>query len=395
MVTDSVSLLKRGLVDIIRASELDQALAGGKKLRIYFGIDPTGPNIHLGHMVVLRKLKYLQSLGHKIVFLIGDFTAMIGDPTDREAMRQPLSREEVLANTKDYIIQASKVIPIDDSSNPVEIRFNSQWHSKKTLGSLLSDLSLLTVQQMMERDMFQERIKNNRPIALSELIYPYLQGFDAVILEADAQIGGTDQTFNMLMGRTLRQKLANEVQLVMTVPLIEGTDGRKMSKSYNNTINLIDTPNDIFGKIMSAKDEIIVTYFTLLTDVSNSELDQIKKDVQAHPKEQKINLAKNIISQIYGLEEANLAEEHFHKVFVKKEIPDDIPTKKISQFKGQNISDVLVKLGLVSSKSEAVRLIDQGGVTFRSKKVETGEYLINETGIIQVGKRKFINLIKG
>lgn len=395
MVTDSVSLLKRGLVDIIRASELDQALAGEKKLRIYFGIDPTGPNIHLGHMVVLRKLKYLQSLGHKIVFLIGDFTAMIGDPTDREAMRQPLSREEVLANTKDYIIQASKVIPIDDSSNPVEIRFNSQWHSKKTLGSLLSDLSLLTVQQMMERDMFQERIKNNRPIALSELIYPYLQGFDAVILEADAQIGGTDQTFNMLMGRTLRQKLANEVQLVMTVPLIEGTDGRKMSKSYNNTINLIDTPNDIFGKIMSAKDEIIVTYFTLLTDVSNSELDQIKKDVQAHPKEQKINLAKNIISQIYGLEEANLAEEHFHKVFVKKEIPDDIPTKKISQFKGQNISDVLVKLGLVSSKSEAVRLIDQGGVTFRSKKVETGEYLINETGIIQVGKRKFINLIKG
>jgi tyrosyl-tRNA synthetase len=227
------------------------------------------------------------------------------------------------------------------------------------------------------------------------LIYPYLLGFDAVILEADAQIGGTDQTFNMLMGRTLRQKLANEVQLVMTVPLIEGTDGRKMSKSYNNTINLIDTPNDIFGKIMSAKDEIIVTYFTLLTDVSNSELDQIKKDVQAHPKEQKINLAKNIISQIYGLEEANLAEEHFHKVFVKKEIPDDIPTKKISQFKGQNISDVLVKLGLVSSKSEAVRLIDQGGVTFRSKKVETGEYLINETGIIQVGKRKFINLIKG
>jgi tyrosyl-tRNA synthetase len=392
MNSDKINILKRGLVDIIREDEFDSLLASDSK-RIYFGIDPTGPNIHLGHMVVLKKLKILQELGHKIIFLIGDFTAMIGDPTDRESMRQPLTREEVLINTQDYIMQASRIIPMEDLNNPVEVRFNSDWHAKQNLATLLNHLSLLTLQQVVERDMFQERIKNNRPISLSELIYPYLQGYDAVVLEADCQIGGTDQTFNMLMGRTLRQKMADGSQIVITVPLIPGTDGRKMSKSFNNTINITDTANDIFGKVMSLNDDLILTYFSLLTDVTNSQLADIENKIKQNPREQKVSLAKQIIGGIYGQEEADQAADYFDRVFVNKELPEDIASYNLDIIKDYKIIDCLDRLGAVVSKSDAHRLIDQGGIKFNNEKISSIDFIIKEPGILQIGKRKFIKII--
>jgi tyrosyl-tRNA synthetase len=241
--------------------------------------------------------------------------------------------------------------------------------------------------------MFQERIKNNRPISLSELIYPYLQGYDAVVLEADCQIGGTDQTFNMLMGRTLRQKMADGSQIVITVPLIPGTDGRKMSKSFNNTINITDTANDIFGKVMSLNDDLILTYFSLLTDVTNSQLADIENKIKQNPREQKVSLAKQIIGGIYGQEEADQAADYFDRVFVNKELPEDIASYNLDIIKDYKIIDCLDRLGAVVSKSDAHRLIDQGGIKFNNEKISSIDFIIKEPGILQIGKRKFIKII--
>lgn len=395
MQQDSTSLLKRGLLDIIKTQELDNILQGTKKARIYFGVDPTGPKIHLGHMVILRKLAFFQKLGHKVIFLIGDFTAKIGDPTDRKKMRQPLTTEEVLKNTQDYLGQVNKILPIEDKDNPVEVRYNSDWHSTETKADFLNHAYLLTISQLMERDMFQERLEKGEPISLAEFIYPYLQGYDAVILDADIQIGGSDQTFNMLMGRTLRQKMANKTQVVLSTPLILGTDGRKMSKSYGNTINITDTPNDMFGKIMSMDDSQIETYFTLLTDLTEEELGSIHNRLEGDPKQLKIELAKNIIGQIYSNQIAGEAENYFQSTFVKKEVPKDIKEVILSSSDSKNIVDLICQAGLASSNSTAQRLINQGGVTVNDEKITDSKYQIkpNEASVMRVGKRNFVRFV--
>lgn len=393
MITDLNALLKRGLVDIIKSQELDDVLDSSSPIRVYLGVDPTGPKIHLGHMVILRKLAILQKMGHKVIFLIGDFTAKIGDPTDREKMRQPLTSQEVLENTKDYIEQVNKVLPVNDEVNPVEIRHNGEWHNKETKADFLNHAYLLTVSQLMERDMFQERLKKGEPISLAEFIYPYLQGYDAVILEADAQIGGTDQTFNMLMGRTLRQKMAGKNQIVLTVPLILGTDGRKMSKSYHNTINVTDEPNDIFGKIMSMDDSQIKPYYELLTDLSEAQLASVNERLSLEPRQLKVELAKDIISQIYDSNKAQLAHDYFETTFVKKDLPDTMQEINLSQLKTKNIIELMCMAGFAESNSQAQRLIEQGGVTFDGAKVTDAKLELNTAGVLQVGKRNFIRLI--
>ncbi len=385
-------LLTRGVAEVIVKDELEQSLKSKKKLRIYYGVDPSGPVIHLGHAVLLMKLQVLQELGHKIIFLIGDFTGMIGDPTDRNAVRQPLTRKEVLANAKTYKRQVSKFLNFS-GKNAAEIKFNSQWNDKMNFKDLIVLSSRFTVQQLLERDMFQKRIAEAKPISLHEFLYPVIQGYDAVMLDADLQLGGTDQTFNMLQGRHLMRTLKNKSHSVLTCELLVGTDGRKMSKSFNNVIAIEDEPNDMFGKVMSLTDELIKKYFVLATRVPLEEVDEIIEN-NKNPRDQKIELALAIVTLYHGEKKALAAKQAFIGQFSKGELPTDIPTKKLPAGE-YAAADLVVMSGLVSSKSEARRLLEQNGIkinqeTAGSEKVK----LDGKTKVLlQVGKRKFVNLI--
>lgn len=373
-------LLNRGVEEVIVKDHLKEKLESGEKLRIKFGIDPTGSDIHLGHTVVLRKLKEFQDLGHKIILIIGDFTAQIGDPTGRDKTRPTLSEEEVKKNMENYLDQAGKVIDI----NKAEIKYNSKWLAKST-EDLLKITKSATVNQVLRRSDFQKRLENEENISILETLYPVLQGYDSVEVKADVELGGTDQKFNLLMGRDIQKYFDMDQQDILTVPLIEGTDGtKKMSKSYDNYISLNDNPTDMFGKIMSIPDKLIDKYFETLTDK-----DKESKD----PYESKLNLAKEIVSMYHSSKDAEKAKKEFKNVFSEGKKPEDMKKIKVNK-KEINIVDLLVNAG-VDSKTQAKNLIKQGGVRIDDKKVSdfSKDIKLKKEKTLQIGKKRFYKVV--
>ena len=384
-VKEALKLLKRGTIDLVSEAELEKKLTSGKKLIVKLGCDPTSSDLHFGHSVVLNKLRTFQDLGHTAVLVIGDFTAGVGDPSGRDSTRPMLSREQILKNAKTYTDQAFKVL---DPEKTI-VRFNSEWLDPFiTTKEILGTLSKVTMAQVLERDDFKKRMKAGNPISVLEVMYSLFQGQDSVALKADVELGGTDQIFNLLVGRQLQKNNGQEPQVVMTMPLLVGTDGvKKMSKSYGNYIGLNDTPEDMFGKIMSVSDELMMQYYELLT-IEN--LDEVK---QKHPMQAKKDLAKILVTRFHGEEGAKTGLEHFEKVFSKKENPDDMPEFKNAE--GKLISAVLIEAGIAKSKNEARRLIDQGAVKINGEKAARDEAVVlDKDCVLQAGKRHFIKLVK-
>ncbi|MDO8557557.1 MAG: tyrosine--tRNA ligase [Candidatus Jorgensenbacteria bacterium] len=373
------TVLSRGVEEIIDRSSLEKKLASEKTLRVKLGIDPTSPDIHLGHTVVLRKLRQFQDLGHKVVLIIGDFTAQIGDPSGKSETRPALSKDEVERNFKKYLKQAGKVIDIKKA----EVFYNSAWY-EKGIQPFLKLTRSATIQQVLKRDDFEKRMRGGNDISVLEILYPLFQGYDSVMVKADVELGGTDQKFNLLMGRRVQRSFGMPEQDVLTVPLIEGTDGvRKMSKSYGNYIALDDEPNDMFGKIMAVPDGLVAKYFTTLTDID------APKNLGA--RDAKMLLAETIISEYHSSKDAKGAREEWIRVFSKKETPDDVAELKVS--KKISVIDLLIKAG-IESKSEARRLIEQGGVTIGDEtKKDPAEVLNLRSGtILKIGKRRFFRI---
>lgn len=388
-VDETLTLLKRGTVEILLEDELKKKLAAGKPLRIKLGLDPTAPDLHLGHTVVINKLRQFQDLGHEIIFLIGDFTGMIGDPSGKSTTRPPLTREQVETNAKTYQEQIFKIL----DRKKTQVIFNSAWMNKFTAADLIKLAATHTVARMLERDDFNKRFTANQPIAIHEFLYPLLQGYDSVMLKADVELGGTDQKFNLLMGRELQKHFGQEPQIVITMPLLEGLDGvQKMSKSLNNYIGISEAPEIIFGKIMSISDELMWRYFELLSLRSTEEIDQWRKDVEkgANPRDIKVHLALEIVERFHGRDAANKAYENFVARFVRHEIPQDIPEIKIQASEGMLIGHLLKEAGLVTSASEAIRMIEQGAVKMDGERIEDRALKIKPktSHVYQVGKRK-------
>lgn len=388
-------LLERGVDEIIKKEHLHQRLLAGQKLRVKFGIDPTAPDLHLGHLVVLKKLKQFQDLGHQVIFLIGDYTGMIGDPSGRSAVRKMLNRDILKKNERDYVKQAGQILDL----KKVEIRHNSEWYDQKGPGFIMELTSKFTFARMIERDDFKKRIKEDVDVSMVELLYPLIQGYDSVELKADVELGGTDQKFNLLMGRKVQKRYKQKEQDIITVPLLEGLDGvRKMSKSYGNYVAFNDLPSEMFGKIMSLPDNLLWKYFNLLTDVQDNKISKMKEEVRlnkVNPRDLKIDLAKKIIKIFYSDKEASHAQEEFIKVFQKKENPEDIKEFRIKESK-KKLIDILSESKLVSSKGEARRLIEQGAVKIDGKVIKgwDKEIEIENKMVIQVGKRKFLRIVK-
>jgi len=384
-------ILSRGVDEVITKEGLEKKLKSGKQLRVKLGIDPTGSDLHIGHAVVLRKLKQFQDLGHKVILLIGDYTAMIGDPSGRDKTRPVLSEKDVKHNMKTYLAQAAKVLDVKKA----EIRHNSEWYAKPGFTSLLMDLtSRITVARILERDDFQKRLKEGSDIQMQEIMYPLLQGYDSVALKADVELGGSDQKFNLLMGRKLQKKYNQPEQDILTMQLLEGVDGeRKMSKSYGNYIALADSPEDMFGKVMSIPDTLIKKYFELATEVPAAEIDKIIGEMKAgtNPRDAKIRLATEIVKLYRGEKEAEVAKENFIKVFSQKEKPEEILNFDV---KSKNIIDILVEINFAPSRSEAKRLIEQGGVKIDDKVISDINFsLASGEHLVQKGKRFFAKVI--
>jgi len=387
-INKQLEVIKRGVVEIISEDELKKKLEASiknkKPLVIKAGFDPTAPDIHLGHVVLLRKLRQFQDLGHKVIFLIGDFTACIGDPSGRNEKRKQLSAEEVQKNAATYKKQVSKVLDIDK----IEIVFNSEWFAKMSALELLQLTTHVTVSQMLARADFKKRIAKNEDVSLLEFMYPLLQGYDSIKLEADLELGGTDQIFNLLMGRQMQGNLGQPQQVVITMPLLEGTDGvAKMSKSFGNYIGINEPAGDMFGKIMSISDTLMMKYYELLTD---EELGAVKS---MHPKEAKMKLAQIIITQYHGRDAAAKSKIEFERVFSQKEIPEKMPEFELPS-KGVILPEILVKSGLIKSKNEARRLIQQGGVSLDGKRIDKEDAIIEKSGVLKIGKRHFLRLVK-
>jgi len=383
------NLLERGVVDVIEKDSLEKKLNSSKKLRIKFGADPTAPDLHLGHAVALRKLKEFQDLGHKIIFIIGDFTAKIGDPSGKNKTRPPLSEIEIKKNTQTYLQQIGKILDVQK----IKIYKNSQWFSKMKLEDLIRLSAKLTVAKILERDDFEKRIKNKIEIYYHETLYPLLQAYDSVMVEADVEIGGSDQIFNMLVGRDLQKKMGQEPQDVLTVPLLVGLDGKeKMSKSLKNYVGFNEMPQEQFGKLMSLPDELIIQYMKLLTDIPAEEIDEIEKKMKkkiVNPRDAKMRLAFEIVSFYHSEDEACKAKEEFERVFSRKEMPEvEVSQNKIK------IIDFLAENSLVSSKSEARRLIEQKAVEIDGKIIGDWrkETEVKDGAIMRIGKRKFIKI---
>ena len=378
-------LLTRGAEEVIVKKHLEERLQSGEKLRVKFGIDPTMPDIHLGHSVPLLKLKQFQDLGHQAVFLVGDFTATIGDPSGKTNSRKPLTESEVKENMANYIRQAAKILDI----KKVEVRYNSEWYAKKGMDFLVQITSRFTYAHLIEREEFQNRIKKGADISLLELIYPLLQGYDSVELETDVEIGGTDQKFNLLMGRKVQQRFGRPEQDIITMPLLEGTDGvKKMSKSYDNYIGLTDAPFKMFGKIMSIPDKIMGRYFDLLTSVPRREIGNLA------PRDQKLRLAWEIVNFYHGAQAADQAREEFIRVFKKGGAPAQIKAIKITP-RPIGAKELLVKCDLAKSLSEAQRLIEQGAVSLDNEVLTDWhqELFVKKPVILKVGKYRFVKLI--
>ncbi len=385
-INKQLEIIKRGTVEIISETELKKKLEGSikskKPLKIKAGFDPTAPDIHLGHAVLLRKMRQFQDLGHQVIFLIGDFTGRIGDPSGQSQTRRQLTKAEVEKNATTYKKQVSKILDMDK----VQIVFNSGWFDKMSALALGQLFARYTVTRLLERDDFSRRLKENRPLYMSELIYPLLQGYDSVMVESDIELGGTDQIFNLLVGRDLQKDFGQPEQVVITLPLLEGTDGvQKMSKSYGNHIGINEAPKEIFGKVMSISDELMFKYYQLLAD---KDLQQIKN---MHPKEAKLRLAEDIVSQYYGQETAEKECREFERVFRSKEPPQEIPVYKIEA--KEKIITVLVNSGLAKSRNEARRLIKQGAVFFDNARIADENFIISKTGILKSGPRGFRKII--
>jgi len=373
---------------IIEEESLKVKLQSGKKLRVKFGADPTKPDLHLGHAVVLRVLKEFQQKGHTIIFLLGDFTARIGDPSGRDKTREPLSEAQIKENAKTYLDQVGKILDL----KLCEIRRNSEWYEKMDLPKILEVLSKATLAQVIEREDFKKRLEAGADIGLHEVIYPVMQGYDSVELKADVEVGGQDQLLNMLMGRDIQKKYGYTPQDIITVPLLIGTDGkRKMSKSYGNYIGLADKPEDQFGKVMSIPDELIGSYLELVTNFDDARIKELKSELKSgNPKNVKEQIAENVVEIYHGKDEAERAREHFNCVFRQKKTPQEMDEFKVHSNK---ITSILVETGLASSNSQAYRLIEQNGVKLDGK-VVSGDNLIMEAGahILQVGKFKFAKI---
>ncbi len=379
-----------------------KALGSGKRLTAYLGIDPTGPTLHLGHAIAMRKLRELQNMGHRIILLIGDFTAMIGDPTDKAATRKKLTRDEVLENCKSYREQANKILDMDGSQtgNPVELKYNNEWLGAMSFADVLELAANFTVQQMMERDMFARRMKETppKPIYIHEFMYPLMQAYDSVAMDVDIEIGGNDQTFNMLAGRDLLKSLKGKEKFVLTCKLLTDPTGKKMGKSEGNMITLADTPEDMFGKVMSWTDGMIAPGFELCTDVAEKEIKKMIKDMESgeNPMISKRILARTIVTAWHDASSADKAEEHFNNLFKKHTAPDEMPEHIVKSSK-INLIELLIETGFVTSKTDARRQIGQGAVRIDGEVVKdaASEITITSKGIIlQKGKRNFVKIIK-
>jgi tyrosyl-tRNA synthetase len=398
-IDEQLAHLRKGTVDVIREEDLkaklERSAKTGKPLRVKLGLDPTAPDIHLGHTVVIRKLKAFQDLGHTVIFLIGDFTGMIGDPSGKNVTRPPLSREEINANAETYKAQMFKLL----DPKKTEIRFNGEWMDKFTSADFIRLAAKTTVKQILERDDFEKRMAEERPISLHELLYPLVQGYDSVALEADVELGGTDQRFNLLMGRNLQREFDQEPQVIITTPLLEGLDGvNKMSKSLDNYIGIEEPPDQMFGKVMSISDDLMWRYYELLTDTTIDDINAMKMRCDAgaeNPRNLKVALAKTIIADFHSEQAAEKAEDEFNRRFVKKEMPDEIDEKKLSSGK-RRLADLLTESGMVATKGEAKRLIEQGGVKVNGEKATAAatEIDVNSDGVLlQVGKLKFLKVL--
>ena len=388
-------ILTRGTEDIIEKESLKKRLLSGKQLNIKLGIDPTGPKIHLGRATILMKLRDLQELGHNIILIIGNFTALIGDASDKDAMRKVLTEKEIKENLKDYLSQIGKILDI----KKVQVKYNKDWLGKMKPEELIKLSMNFTAQQMIQRRNFKERWDEEKPIGLHELMYPLLQGYDSVVVKSDVEIGGFDQLFNLKAGRIIQRAFNQEPQDVMTLRMIYGLDGRKMSTSWGNVINILDDPIDMFGKLMTLNDDLIIGYFESCTRVPMIQIEEIKKSLKSkevNPKEIKKSLAKEIVTIFHNSKEAQKAQEEFEKVFENKELPTEIEEVKIEQG-NHNTQELLVKLSLAKSKSEVRRLIDQGGVKIinnnNTEVIKTETIEIKKGMIIQVGKRSFRKII--
>lgn len=400
-VDEQLELIERGVVECISREELIKKLKKSEEtgipLKVKAGFDPTAPDLHLGHTVLLQKLKHFQDLGHDVMFLIGDFTGMIGDPTGKSETRKPLTVEQVAENAESYKTQVFKIL----DPMKTQVVFNSTWLSKLSSIDMIRLASELTVARMLEREDFKNRFENSKPISIHEFLYPLIQGYDSVAMEADVELGGTDQLFNVLMGRDLQRSRGQEPQIVLTMPLLEGLDGvNKMSKSLGNYIGITESADNIYGKLLSVSDDLMFRYFSLLTDLSNKEIDDLKTKVtdgHLHPKEVKKQLARELTTRFHSHEAAVAAEHNFEKVFQKGGIPDEVPEFNCQMTDAVPLPNLLADAGLVKSTSEARRMIKQKAVSLDGEKVSDVNQMISPVGdvLVKVGKRRFCKVIFG
>lgn len=396
-LNEQMDLIKRGVSEIIPENDLvqkiERSIKSNKPLNVKLGCDPSRPDLHLGHSVVLRKLRQFQDLGHTAILIVGDFTGMIGDPSGKSKTRPSLSLEETRKNGESYFDQAKKIL----SDKNVKMIYNSEWLGKMSFADVIKLASKYTVSQMLEREDFHTRFDKEEPISLHEFLYPLAQAMDSVAIESDVELGGTDQKFNLLVGRAIQREFGKEAQIIITMPILPGTDGvEKMSKSLDNYIGISDSPREIFGKTLSIPDRLMYDFFVLATNIPNSELKEISTAIETNPRNTKRRLAKEIVTLYHTKEDAQAAEEEFDRIFVKKDVPDIIEELQYGKIGASiNILQLLADTKLAPSKGEARRLIEQGGVTINNEKISDSKIDVTLDGqkIIKVGKRKFLKII--
>lgn len=382
-------ILTRGVEEIIDQEHLEKRLRSGEKLRIKLGIDPTASKIHIGRAISLWKLRELQDLGHTIVLIIGDFTGLIGDTSDKESERPMLSEDQVKENMKDYFDQIGKIIDISKA----ETHVNSKWLKELGYLEIAEQADYFSLNEFTSRENIAKRVKEGKRVSLRELLYPLMQGYDSVAIKADVEVGGTDQKFNLLAGRTMQKKYGQQPQDLMTFALLEGTDGRKMSSSWGNVINIVDEPKEMFGKVMATLDSLIVKYFTLVTRVpleEVAEMEKAMKEGSLNPRDAKVRLGKELVAMYYGKEAAEAAAEEFDKVHKNKELPEEIEELSLA---GKTILEILVEAELAKSNSDGKRLLEQGGVKANGEVVNDAEQKIEADTVLQVGKRRFVKIV--
>lgn len=395
-VVDKTELeqMQRGTVEIIGLDELKAKIGRGKPLRVKAGFDPTAPDIHMGHTVLIQKLKHFQEMGHDVIFLIGDFTGMIGDPSGKSETRKKLTREAVLANAETYKRQIFKILDPEKTT----VAFNSHWMDRFSASQFVELCSRYTVARMLERDDFSHRFSSGKPIAIHEFLYPLVQGYDSVALRADVELGGTDQKFNLLMGRVLQRDYGQQPQVIMTVPILEGLDGvQKMSKSLGNYIGIEDAPGEMFGKLMSVSDQLMWRYYELLSDLSLSRIARLRQDARQgllHPKEAKASLAVELTSRFHGPEQGQAAREEFERVFSRKENPEDMSVFQVAHGQDRRVLAIMDIAGLCPSRAEAKRLCRQGACTVDGEKILDPEHALNPGEyVVKVGKKRFLRVV--